>query len=142
MNMNANNQELQIQERQDAQTAGEHTQDGPCWAPPVDIFETEAEMVVLADMPGVRPEDVDISLEEGVLSIRGRFTGAAGISSTAESGRLLMREYAAGHYLRRFTVAESIEQESIAASLADGVLRVRLPKARPARPRKITVTAG
>ena len=136
-NMNAGEQELQVQERQDAQSAGEHTQDGPCYAPPVDIFETETEMVVLADMPGVRPEDVDIGLEEGVLSIRGRFT-----AETVESGRLIMQEYAPGHYLRRFTVAESIDQEGIAASLADGVLRVRLPKARPARPRKIAVTAG
>lgn len=137
--MNTNDQELQVRERRDAQTAGEHTQDGPCWTPPVDIFETGAEMVVLADMPGVRPEDVDIALEEGVLSIRGRFPGA---SEPAESARPLMREYEPGHYLRRFTVAESIDREGVAASLADGVLRVRLPKARPARPRKIAVTPG
>ncbi len=129
-------QELKVQEKHSAQTQGESTKDEPCYAPQVDIFETEHEMVVVADMPGVRPEGVDISLEDNVLTIRGRR------EADARGGRQILEEYAPGHYLRRFTVAESIDQEHIAASLADGVLKVRLPKAAPAQPRKIVVSAG
>ena len=67
-------QELKVQEKHSAQTQGESTKDEPCYAPQVDIFETEHEMVVVADMPGVRPEGVDISLEDNVMpAAAGRF---------------------------------------------------------------------
>jgi len=129
-------QELQVQERQNAHTAGESTKDEPCYAPQVDIYETEREVYVEADMPGVPADAVEISLEDSVLTIQGRR------AAEARDGRLLLEEYVPGHYLRRFTVAETIDQEGIEASLADGVLKVRLPKAEPAKPRRIAVKAG
>ena len=129
-------QELQVQERQHAHTAGESTKDEPCYAPQVDIYETEREVYVEADMPGVPADAVEISLEDSVLTIQGRR------AAEAREGRLLLEEYVPGHYLRRFTVAETIDQEGIEASLADGVLKVRLPKAEPANPRRIAVKAG
>lgn len=132
-----NEQKLQVQEKHNAQSAGEHTRKEPCYAPPVNIFETEKEVLVLADMPGVPPEGVDISLEDSVLTIQGKRP-----AEEEPDGRQVLAEYAPGHYLRRFTVAESIDQGSIAASLADGVLTVHLPKAVPAQPRKIAVSAG
>ena len=129
-------QELQVRERQDAHTAGESTKDEPCYAPQVDIYETARDVFVLADMPGVTAEGVEISLDDGVLAIQGRR------EPEAREGRMLLEEYVPGHYLRRFTVAETIDQEGIEATLADGVLKVRLPKAEPAKPRRIEVKAG
>ena len=128
-------QELQVQERQDAHPE-EATKDEPCYAPQVDIYETEREVFVEADMPGVPADGVEITLEDGVLAIQGRR------APEAREGRALLEEYVPGHYLRRFTVAETIDQEGIEAGLADGVLRVRLPKAEPAKPRKIAVKVG
>ena len=129
-------QELQVRERQDAHTANESTKDEPCYAPQVDIYETDSDVFVEADMPGVAADGVDISLEDGVLAIQGRR------AAESREGRMLLEEYAPGHYLRRFTVAETIDQEGIEATLADGVLKLRLPKAAPAKPRKIAVRAG
>lgn len=129
-------QELRVQERQDAHTADESTKDEPCYAPQVDIYETDSDVFVEADMPGVAADGVDISLEDGVLVIQGRR------AAESREGRMLLEEYAPGHYLRRFTVAETIDQEGIEATLADGALKLRLPKAAPAKPRKIEVRAG
>ncbi|NQS72152.1 MAG: Hsp20/alpha crystallin family protein [Desulfobulbaceae bacterium] len=128
--------QLQVQEKQSARTQGETTKNETYYAPQVDIYETEKEVIVVADMPGVQPEGVDLSLEDNILTIQGRR------KEVAHSGRMVLEEYEPGHYLRRFTVAETIDQEGIEASLADGVLRVRLPKAAPAQPKKIAVKIG
>jgi len=93
-------------------------------------------VTVVADMPGVTVEGVDIALEDNILTIQGHR------AAQGQLGRIILEEYEAGHYLRRFTVAESIDQEKIAAALADGVLTVRLPKAMPTQPRKIEVKLG
>ncbi len=126
-------QELKMQEKQNARTQGENTKNETFYAPQVDIYETEKEVIVVADMPGVLPDGVDLSLEDNVLTIQGRR------EEEKHGGRMVLEEYEPGHYLRRFTVAETIDQEHIEASLADGVLRVRLPKAAPAQPKKIAV---
>ena len=102
----------------------------------MDIFESEEEVTVIADLPGVTAEGIDLSLEDNILTIQGRRT------LPAQTGRVILEEYESGHYLRRFTVAETIDQDRIEASLADGVLRVRLPKASPAQPRRIEVRLG
>lgn len=128
--------QLQVQEKQSARTQGETTKNETYYAPQVDIYETEKEVIVVADMPGVQPEGVDLSLEDNILTIQGRR------EEVTHSGRMVLEEYEPGHYLRRFTVAETIDQEGIEASLADGVLRVRLPKAAPAQPKKIAVKIG
>ncbi len=128
--------QLQVQEKQSARIQGETTKNETYYAPQVDIYETEKEVIVVADMPGVQPEGVDLSLEDNILTIQGRR------EEVAHSGRMVLEEYEPGHYLRRFTVAETIDQEGIEASLADGVLRVRLPKTAPAQPKKIAVKIG
>ena len=129
-------QELKIQEKKTAGPGDESTKNEACFAPHVDIFETEKEVIVIADMPGVTPEGVSLALEENILTIQGQRT------VPQRPGRIILEEYENGNYLRRFTVAESIDQERIEASLADGVLRVRLPKAAPAQPRKIQAKLG
>jgi len=126
-------QELKIQEKKAVQPNGEATKTDTYFAPHVDIFETETDVVVLADVPGVLPEGIDLSLEDNILTIQGHR------ETPQHLGRLILEEYETGHYLRRFTVAETIDQESIEASMTNGVLKVRLPKVGPAQPKKIEV---
>jgi HSP20 family molecular chaperone IbpA len=118
--------------RESTREAGQRTPPRPVFLPPADIYETKDSIVVLADMPGVSPEGVDISLERRVLTIRGR--GAA-----SEHGRYqrVYNEYADGDYERVFTLSENIDRDRIEATLKDGVLRLVLPKAEAAKARKI-----
>jgi len=101
--------------------------------PRVDILETDDEFLVLADLPGVKPEDVDIRFEKGELSIHGRrpvpFTGK----------EPTVREYEAANYHRAFVVAETVAADRIAAELKGGVLTVRLPKVEAVKPKRIAV---
>jgi len=128
--------ELNIQEKKAAQPGDESTKNETFFAPHVDIYETDREVAVIADMPGVAVEGIELSLEDNILTLQGLR------APQQHAGRLVLAEYESGHYLRRFTVAETIDQEKIEASLADGVLTVRLPKAVPAQPRKIEVKIG
>jgi len=129
-------QELKIQEKKTASRGDETTKNETYFSPHVDIFETEKDVTVIADMPGVVSEGIDLSLEDNILTIQGHRV------PQKQVGRMLLEEYESGHYLRRFTVAETIDQEKIEASLADGVLRVRLPKVGPSQPKKIAVKIG
>jgi len=101
--------------------------------PRVDVLETEHEVLVLADMPGVTPEDVEIRFERGELSIHGR-------RAASHAGKEFpLREYEATNYFRAFGVSETIAAEKIAAELKGGVLTVHLPKVEAVKPRKIQV---
>ena len=108
----------------------------PVFLPPADIYETRDNIVVLAEMPGVAPDGVDITLERRVLTIRGR-------SATSDhSGyQRVYNEYANGDYERAFTLSENIDRDRIEATLKDGVLNLVLPKAECARARKIELKA-
>lgn len=94
--------------------------------PRVDVLETEHEFLVVADMPGVKPNDVDIRFEKGELAVHGRRPG--------------VQEYAATNYHRAFTVADSVAADKITAELKHGVLTVRLPKTEAVKPKRIAVT--
>lgn len=104
----------------------------PVFLPPADIYETKDTIVVMAEMPGVPPDGVDITLERRVLTIRGR-------SASNEHGgyQRVYNEYADGDYERVFTLSENIDREKIEATLRDGVLHLTLPKAEAARARRI-----
>ncbi len=129
--------ELQVQEKKEVQHSGETTKPEKYFVPAVDIYETEEEVTVVAEMPGVTSDGVEISLEDDVLTIEGSRK-----PEDMEGKRVLLQEYENGNYLRRFTVAETIDQDKIKASMADGLLTVVLPKAAPAKPRKIEVQMG
>jgi HSP20 family protein len=110
----------------------------PVFLPPADIYETGDHIVVLCEMPGVSPEAVDITLERRVLTIRGR----GGHHQHAGYQRVY-NEYGDGDYERVFTLSEDIDRERIEAAHQDGVLHLTLPKAAPAKARKIQLkTAG
>ena len=104
----------------------------PVFLPPADIYETNDAIVVMAEMPGVGPDGVDITLERRVLTIRGRS------SANERTGyQRVYNEYADGDYERVFTLSEAIDRDKIEATLRDGVLHLVLPKAEPARARRI-----
>ena len=110
----------------------ERTPNRAVFVPPSDIYETKDSIVVLAEMPGVTPDGVDITLERRVLTIRGR--SAAGDHAGYQR---VYNEYADGDYERVFTLSENIDRDRIEASLKDGVLHLVLPKAETAKARKI-----
>jgi len=122
-------------DRQDQATA-ESTRGGSHFTPRVDIFETDKELILFADIPGVRPEDVDLRYERGELLLHAR------MSPTKNNGRQhLLQEYEVGDFYRVFSIHESIDNSKIEAQFNNGVLIVHLPKAEPARPRQIQVQA-
>ena len=115
----------------------EQTRPGPVYSPSVDIFENDNAITVLADMPGVKAEDLEIDLRVSVLTLTGRVTAPEGAKESD-----VLREYRSGTFFRQFTLSETIDQAKIDAKLTDGVLRLELPKVEKARPRQITVRAG
>lgn len=129
-------QELQVQEKQVVQQNGETTKPEKFFVPAVDIFETDTQVTVIAEMPGVKNTGVEISVEGDVLTICGHR------ENEAAEGRLLLQEYENGSYLRKFTIAETIDQDKISAVMTGGLLTVVLSKAEPAKPRKIEVQIG
>lgn len=128
-------QDLKVAQKQELLHKEETTSTDKYFVPPVDIYETDNEVTVVAEMPGVGSEGMDVSLDADVLTIKGRIETIG----EDESHKVLLHEYDTGHYLRRFTVAETIDQEKITAALNDGLLKITLPKSTPAKPRKIEV---
>ena len=115
---------------------GEATRERPVLVPPVDIYERGDALVIEADMPGVGPQDVDVTLDNGTLTLKGR------VATPAPSANVLYAEYAPSDFERSFSVSEEIDHEGIQASVRNGVLTVILPKAKERQPRKITVQAA
>lgn len=128
------NREMTMQDKTEVQTQAEPTQEGPVFTPAVDIFENEEELVLVADMPGVSKDGVNIDLEDNQLRIHGKV-------ETKTHGNPLVREYPVGDFMRSFTLSNLIDQSKIEANLKNGVLRVVLPKQEAAKPRKIAVKA-
>jgi len=101
-------------------------------APAVDIYENDEEMTVLADLPGVGRDALNLGIENGALTIEGMADTLIRNGSNVETGAL-------GYY-RRFQIPEHLDLENVAAELREGVLSMRLPKAKAARPKRIEVT--
>ena len=109
------------------------------WIPRVDIYEEAERFVVLADVPGVDAKDIDITAEKGVLTIRGERRSEKKESSKNGYERV---ERTSGSFLRRFTLPESANTESITAKQTNGVLEVSIPKHPQVQPRRISVEAA
>ena len=108
------------------------------WTPAVDIIEEKERFVLRADVPGVRPDDIDVSMDNGILSLSGE---RLPIARDEETG-VQRIERATGRFLRRFTLPETANAEAISAKCADGILEVTIPKAPEVRARRITVEAA
>lgn len=129
--------DIQVKEKHPAEPTIEQTRPGKTFVPAVDIFENETEITVIADIPGVRTEDLDIDLRENILTISGEVRSQEGAQEQE-----VIREYDIGAYVRQFTLSEVIDQARIDARLEHGVLRLILPKVAKATPRKIAVKTG
>jgi HSP20 family molecular chaperone IbpA len=129
--------ELKVRQKQEFDSPAEQTTPGPVFTPAVDIFETEKDITLLADMPGVKADDLTIDLRDNTLTLT---ADVAPLDKSEEQN--LLSEYEFGRYYRQFTLGEIINQENIDAKLNDGVLRLTLPKVEKATPKKITVKAG
>ena len=103
--------------------------------PLVDIFENEDEILLHADMPGVHKDDIRVNIDNGKLSI-------TGVRSLASSGAMTWQEFGEAEFRRTFSVPQSIDIEKVHAELKEGVLKLHLPKAEAAKPRKIEIRVG
>jgi len=105
------------------------------FTPRVDILENDDELVLLADVPGVKLEDMEVRFEKGELTLHGR------CAARTLGARALSGEYDVGDFYRVFSLSEHLDPAQITAALAQGVLTVRLPKTEAARPKRIEVKA-
>ena len=108
------------------------------WAPAVDIFETEHELIVKADLPDVKPEDLDIRVENNVLTIRGERK----FEKKVTEDKYLRVERSYGSFSRSFSLANTVNTEAIKADYKDGVLTLSIPKREEAKPKQIKVQVG
>jgi HSP20 family molecular chaperone IbpA len=129
--------DIKVREKQEVTTKAELTTPGMVFTPQVDIFETEKELTLLADIPGVTSDKLNIDLRDNILTITGDVAPSAG---SGEEDVLI--EYETGRFFRQFTLSEVIDQNKIDAKLGDGVLRLTLPKVEKATPRKISIKAA
>jgi HSP20 family molecular chaperone IbpA len=139
--MTTETKELEVQdvEKQEvAQVNGsERTRARKAYIPRVDIYETDDEIVAVADMPGVNENTIEITLEKNVLTLDGYVE-----PEQSDIHNLAYAEYEVGDYHRRFTLSNEIDRDNIAATVKDGVLRLHLPKSGPAKARKISVKSA
>jgi HSP20 family molecular chaperone IbpA len=103
--------------------------------PAVDIYETPEGLTVVADLPGVNSDNLDVRVDHNVLTIRG-------LARHTVSGDAVYREYELVNFFRQFELGEKLDQANIAAELKHGVLTLSLPKAPEARPRQIAINVG
>jgi HSP20 family protein len=129
--------EIKVKEKQEVSTPAEQTTPGTVFTPEVDIFETEKAITLLADIPGVKPDKLNIDLRDNILTIAGDVDP---VRKADEEDVII--EYETGRFYRQFTLSEVIDQNKIDAKLADGVLRLNLPKVAKATPRKIAIKSG
>lgn len=118
-------------------TRRESTRGDRWYRPNVDILETAEELRLYVDVPGTRPDAIDVRFENGTLEVR-----AKAAPRQPEDTRYLRREYGVGDFYRAFEISERIDAARIEAEYRDGVLTLHLPKVEAARPRKISVKAS
>lgn len=126
-----------IEKREAPTMQAERTRTGTAFVPPVDIVEKQDELLLIADVPGARAENIDLDYERGELTITARVEPRQDPNTP-----YLIREYGIGDFVRSFRVGEAIDSENVTAEVNNGVLTVHLPKADQARTRKIEVRSA
>ena len=121
----------EVTERKDA-----HIVEEEFYIPPVDVYETAENLVLLIDVPGIVRENINLTVEQNLLTIEAKQTPAA---TSEKNVRWLWREHEAVSYRRQFRLGDEIDVEGITSELKNGVLRVTLPKVKPVQPRRIEV---
>ena len=108
------------------------------WAPAVDIYETEHELVVKADLPDIDPKDLDIRVENNILTLRGERK----FESKVAEDKYLRVERTYGSFSRSFSLANTVNSEAIKADYLNGVLTLSIPKREEAKPKQIKINVG
>jgi HSP20 family protein len=130
----ASRQQLQVQKKRELEDKQETTIPARVFLPEADIYESPDALSVVLEMPGVEKSNVQVRVEDGVLSVEGR------VDLSKYQGLLpLYTEYNIGHYARSFRLSSKIDQNNIAAEMKDGVLSLKLPKVEEVKPRSIQV---
>lgn len=106
--------------------------------PAVNVYELNDSLLLTAEVPGTRPEDLEVLVADGVLTLRGKRTGATGVPDD----RYRRQERLRGEWQRSLTLPERIQEDKLSAELTNGILKIRLPKAAATIPRQIPVTDG
>jgi HSP20 family protein len=127
-------QELKVQAKRELATKDETTTPARVFLPSADIYESEDDLSVILEMPGVEKGNVEVRVEDGVLRVEGRIDLAK-----YRGLQPVYTEYNIGHYARTFQLSNKIDQTKIGAELKDGVLSLTLPKAAETKPRTIKV---
>ena len=131
----ASKQELQVQQKREVEKKEEQTTPARTFVPTTDIYETADNLMVVMEMPGVKRENIEITVEDGVLKVYGRldFSNYAGLQP-------IYTEYNVGHYARNFQLSSKIDQGKISAKIENGVLYLTLPKSQEGKPRTIAIS--
>ena len=138
MNPEVKNEQVNLHKQESATPDGtERTQARRVYVPQVDILESEQALVLVADMPGVDENGVDVTVEKYILTIKG-----AVVAEVPAGYKLSYEEYGVGNYERSFTLPNEIDRDGIQATIKEGVLTLTLPKAQQALSKKVTVVAG
>lgn len=116
-------------------TRREQPQERPVFVPAADIWETPEAIVLKMDMPGVGPDDVEVNVQHGTLTVLGRVT-------PERTERILYAEQRIGDYQSEFALSEDLDPDTITAQMNAGVLTLTVGKAAKVKPRKIAITAG
>jgi HSP20 family protein len=130
----AGQQELQVQQKREVDKAQEPTTPMRAFLPTTDIFETDDALTVILEMPGADRDNIDVSVENGVLTVEGKIN-----FKKYEGLQPVYSEYNVGPYRRSFRISSRVDQDKIRAEMSDGVITLVLPKAEEAKPRKIEV---
>jgi HSP20 family molecular chaperone IbpA len=130
----ATQQNLQVQQKQEVEKAQESTRPMRAFLPTTDIFETDEALTMVLEMPGVDRENIEISVENGVLTVEGKIN-----FSKYEGLQPVYSEYNIGPFRRSFRISSRIDQNKIRAEMQGGVITLVLPKAEEAKPRRIDV---
>lgn len=128
-------QELQVQQKHEVDKAQEATRPMRSFLPTTDIYETEDALTLLLEMPGVDRDNIEVNVENGVLTVEGRISFAK-----YDGLQPVYSEYNIGPFRRSFRVSSRIDQEKIRAEMRNGVITLVLPKVQEAKPRRIDVS--
>ncbi len=109
---------------------------GRGFAPAVDLYEEDDAFIARAELPGIDKKDLDISIKDGVLTVKGEKKGRA---EEQKEGKYYRRETWAGSFERRIALPERVDAEKVSAEMKDGVLTIRVPKLPEAKPQKIDI---
>jgi HSP20 family protein len=119
-------------------TSGEEDWVGGAWAPAVDIYEQNGNIVLKAELPGIDPKDVDVKVENNILTLRGERK----LDNEVKRENYHRVERAYGTFTRSFTLPNVVDTEKIKAEYKDGLLRMTLPKKDEARPKQISINVA